>query len=326
MAAQNNQKLKILALLRILETETDDEQGLTMPQLIERLAAQGISAERKSVYRDLTALREAGFSIEKLPTRPVSYGLVRSALSLDDVMMLVDAVQSSRFLSERRSSQLVKRLKGLVSQRQRRQLDKRIHVRDRIKNQSDSVFRNVDCIHGAMKAKRKIEFLYFSYGPDLERHARHDGKRYILTPVSVVFSDGYYYLAAYDDVDDKIKTYRIDRMELLQQSDQVATRCPTIANYCNEDFAYRSFSMFSGEGKTVTLKVQAPFMDAVVDRFGSEVEVVKAEKSAAKVRVRVQLSPQFFGWLAGLSGGVSLCAPKKACDAYRQWLEGLLAS
>ena len=319
-----SQKLKLVYLMRMLEEETDLQHGLTMPQIIERLQALGISAERKSVYRDIAVLRETGVDIKKLPTRPVEYALVRSELGIDDVMMLVDIVQSSRFITERKSNQLVKSLKGLVSERERKLLDKRVHVRERIKNQSESIFHSVDVIHQALQQKRKVQFLYFSYGTDLKRSARHEGKRYELTPVKVVFSYGNYYLAAYDDADELIKTYRIDRMELLQLSDAVATRCAAIANYDCDDFAYRSFGMYHGDPVTVTLHVKAPLMDTIVDRFGRDVEVLSATEDYADVLVAVRKSPQFFGWIAGLNGGVTIKAPKRLAGEYRDWLQSLI--
>jgi len=328
MAAENKQrqKLKLVYLLHMLEEETDSECGLTMPQIIERLEALGVSAERKSVYRDIAVLRETGIDIQMLPKRPVEYALVKSDLGLDDVMMLVDIVQSSRFITERKSNKLVKSLKSLVSERERKLLDKRVHVRGRIKNQSDSIFHSVDIIHEALQRKRKIQFLYFSYGTDLERTARHKGKRYELTPVKVVYSEGNYYLAAYDDGDGKIKTYRVDRMELLQVSNAPATRCAAIANYDYEDFASQSFGMFDGEAVCTTLHVTAPFMDTLVDRFGRDVDVVRSTKSYADIRVNIRESPQFFGWIAGLNGGVTIKAPKKLASEYKEWLKTLLES
>ena len=155
MPANNKQKLKLLYLTKILQEETDSERGLSMPQILERLEAEGVTAERKSVYRDIQALRDAGFDIQMLPTRPVQYVLVRSELGFDDVMMLIDTVQSSRFITERKSNQLVKSLKGLVSNRERKMLDKRVHVRDRVKSQSESTFRSVDLIHEALQRKLK---------------------------------------------------------------------------------------------------------------------------------------------------------------------------
>lgn len=324
MANMGNQKLKLLTLLRLLERETDAEQGLSMPQIIEKLEAEGIPAERKSIYRDLNVLRDTGLKIVKLPKRPVEYALLRTELGLTDVMVLIDAVQSSRFLTERKSNQLVKSLKELTSERERKQLDKRVHVQGRIKNQNESVFHSVDTIHEALQRKRKIEFLYFSYGTDLKRTPRREGKRYILTPVRIAYADGNYYLAAYSDKYEDISIYRVDRMELLQVSTEPATRCELIANYAFEDFEYQSFGMFDGDAEVVTLRVEAKFMDVIVDRFGRDIELVKSTPNYAEVRVKIRKSPQFFGWLAGLNGGVSIKTPKRVNAEYKDWLRSLI--
>ena len=325
MPLTGKQKLKLLYLLRILERETDSQHGLSMPQIIERLEAEGISAERKSVYRDISALKETGVNIVKLPTRPVEYALVRTELGLSDVMMLIDAVQSSRFLTERKSNQLVKSLKGLTSERERKLLDKRVHVKGRIKSQSESVFHSVDIIHNALVLKRKIEFLYYSYGTNLRRSPRRDGRRYTLTPVKVIYADGYYYLAAYSDKYEDIATYRVDRMELLQVSNEPATRNALIANYDFEDFELESFGMFDGDPEVVTLHVDAGLMDVIADRFGRDVDLVKSTSDYADVRVRVRKSPQFFGWVAGLNGGVTISSPSSVVAEYNDWLRSLIS-
>ena len=324
MSTTNHQKLKLLYLMRMLQEETDSEHGLTMADILERLEAEGIAAERKSIYRDIQALRDFGLDVQTYKRHPVEYALVKSELELSDIMMLVDAVQSSRFLTERKSGQLVKSLKGLASERERKLLDKRVHVKGRIKNQTESVFRNVDIIHEAMQKKRKIEFLYFSYGTTLKRTPRRGGKRYSLTPIKIIYADGNYYLAAYSDKYEDVSTYRIDRMELLQVGSEPATRNSTIANYAFEDFEHQSFGMFDGDPEVVTLHVEARMMDVIVDRFGREVELVKSTSEYADVRVKIRKSPQFFGWLAGLNGGVSIQSPKRLNSEYKEWLKSLM--
>lgn len=317
------QKLKLIYLLKILTSKTDKNHGLSMPQIIDCLQQEGINAERKSLYRDIQILRDAGYDIAVLPTRPQQYAYVRSVLGFDEVMMLVDAVQSSRFLTEYKSNQLVRSLKSLVSDQEKHKLDARVHVYDRIKNQSESVFHSVDKIHEALLEKKKIEFLYFGYDTDLKRKARHGGKRYVLTPVKIVYANANYYLAAYDAEDKKVKTYRIDRMELLQKSAQDADARLEIEDYELEDFDYRIFGMFQGNAARVVLHVDAALMDAVVDEFGQKIIVKKATAKAADIEVKVQVSPQFFGWVAGLNGHVSIKSPKKIAGQYKVWLQNL---
>jgi len=323
MAATKNQKLKVLAIMRMLERETSADRGLTMPQIIERLAERGIDAERKSVYRDLQVLRDFGCDVVTIPGRPVSYAIRRNELGLSDVMLLIDAVQSTRFLTERKSNQLVRSLKHLVSESEAELLDKRVHVQGRIKSQTESVFGNVDIIHAALQQRRKISFLYFKYDTKLSRTSRREGKLYIETPVKLVYADGFYYAVVFNDKYDDFAVYRVDRMRLLQVSDEPATRNERIANYGFSDFEHQSFGMFKGDLESVTLRVQPDFMDVIVDRFGLDVTIVESDDEHADVLVPVRKSAQFFGWVAGLNGGVTIKAPARVREEYRAWLQEL---
>ncbi|WP_418240679.1 helix-turn-helix transcriptional regulator [Ellagibacter isourolithinifaciens] len=324
MASSNRQKLKLLYLIKMLQDETDPERGLSMTEILARLAAQGIDAERKSIYRDIEVLREVGMDIQTYQRCPVEYALVREGLGIDEVMLLVDAVQSSKFLTETKSRQLVKALKGLVSEREAKLLSKRVHVDGRVKSQQDSVFHSVDTIHEAMRQKRKVSFLYFKHGTDMGSKIQHEGKPYVETPVKLVFQDGFYYLAAFNDKHDDFVTYRVDRMRIVQVSDEKATRNERIANYGFEQFEHQAFGMFDGEKATVTLLVQEPLMGAVADRFGSDAVLGKRTDEEAEVRVTVRVSPQFFGWIAGMDGNITIAGPQVVKDEYKEWLNKLM--
>ena len=324
MAQVNPQKTKLIALLRMLERETDLEQGLTMAQIIEKLAEQGISAERKSIYRDIDTLRACGYDIHTLPRRPVEYAMSRTELNLSDVMLLIDAVQSTRFLTQRKSDQLVKNLKHLVSEREAKQLDKHIHVSGRIKSQTDSVFNNVDIIHAALQKRRQITFEYFKYNTALKRSSRNNGALYETTPVKLIYADGFYYLVTFNEKYDDFTVYRVDRMRLIQISDKPAVRNSRIASYDYSGFERESFGMFSGEQIHVTLRAKPGLMDVIADRFGVKVSVLESTEEYADVRVAVRKSAQFFGWIAGLDGGVTIQSPKHVREEYRDWLKSLM--
>ena len=337
MPAENVQKLKILYLLRMLWTETDAEQGLTMTQILTKLGELGITAERKSIYRDIAALRDFGVDITTYRRMPVEYAVVKHDFSFGDVTMLVDAVQGSRFLTERKSRQLVRGLKGLASVRERSLLDRRVHVAGRIRSQSESVYHNVDTIHEAIAAKRKVQFLYCRYGTDLELHPTLDAatgraKLYVQTPVKVAFVGGFYYLAAWCDEREQMLTFRLDRMRLLQTSDEKATRNDVTRAYAYEDFEYQAFDMYDGQPAGVTLRVKAAGMGVIVDRFGRDVVVTDAVpeeggpawSGACDVHVTVRLSPLFHGWLASMRDIICLTAPASAVEAHRAWVAGLM--
>ena len=323
MAGNDRQKLKLLHLYRMLEQETDAEHGLTMTQILQRLADVGIVAERKSIYRDLDVLRSFGMKVTTIQRAPVEYVLERTGMTLPELMLLIDAVQSSKFLSQRTSDRLVERIRGLASMRERELLDKAVHVDGRIKSQNESVFHNVDAIHEAMRLKRKVSFLYYKYGPDMKRRIQHDGKPYVLTPVQIVFSGGFYYLVAWSDAHEGFANYRIDRMRMLQVTDERAARNERIANYAYQDFAYQSFGMFDGEIVQAKLRVQDDAMDIVVDRFGRGVPAHPRKDGSTDVSVTVRKSAQFFGWVAGMDGAVGIAGPKALVAEYRAWLKKL---
>ncbi|MBR2522011.1 MAG: WYL domain-containing protein [Coriobacteriales bacterium] len=323
MAANSNQKLKILYLYKMLREQTDSQHGLTMADILQNLEEKGITAERKSIYRDIDVLREFGCNIETRQRCPVEYELVRDGLGLDELMLLIDAVQGCRFITERMSNQLTKAIGGLASISEREKLDKRVHVDGRIKSKNESVFFNLDRIHEAMQKRRKVSFLYYKHDVNFDRVSQHDGKYRTHTPVQVIFSDGFYYLVAWNDDYEDFRTYRIDRMNLLQVSDEPATRDRRISNYRYEDFAQQAFGMFHGDPVTVTLLVEANAVDSIVDRFGENVtSFVKDGK--AEVHVKVRKSQQFFGWVAGFNNDVKIVAPESVVEEYRDWLRGLL--
>lgn len=212
MAKQKNQKLKIPYIAQMLMQETDDEHGLTMAQIVERLAEKGISAERKSIYGDLDALREFGLDIITRQGATTEYAIGQRRFEFPELLLLVDAVQSSRFLTEKKSAVLVSRIKELASRYQGEQLSKRMHVEGRIKMQNESIYYNVDAIQKAIRLKCKIGFQYFDYDAEARRQLRHEGRMYVETPVCLVYSAEYYYLIAFNDEHDDFVRYRVDRM------------------------------------------------------------------------------------------------------------------
>ncbi len=325
MAANGKQKLKLLYLYKMLDEQTDAEHGLSMTQILEKLEEQGISAERKSIYNDLNVLREFGCTINTIQRMPVEYTMEKTGLDLAELTLLVDAVQSSRFLTQRTADRLVKKLSALASVHERQALRRRVHVDGRVKSQSDSAFYNVDTIHEAMRLKRKVAFLYYKHDNAMKPQALHDGKLYVETPVHVVFANGCYYLIAWSDNRGDFVRFRIDRMRLLQVSDEKATRNQQIANYAFDDFAYQAFGMYEGEPMRAKLRVAPDAMDIIADRFGTDIPVKPRADGGAEASVTVRKSAQFFGWVAGMNGAITIEGPKALVEEYRCWLRSLIA-
>lgn len=324
MTANSKAKLKILYLRRILEEETDAEHGLTMAQIIERLAEYGIEAERKGVYRDIAALREFGLDVKKYERNPVEYAVDRRDFSLPQLMLMVDAVESSKFLTRRQAAMLVGNIKSLASSAQQKLLDRRIHVVGRVRSKNDSVFGFIDVIHEAMRARRKVSFTYYRYGVDGQRHATRGGKPHVVTPVGIVYDEGFYYLTAWIDRFEDFTDFRIDRMGKLRVVDERAAVNDEITHHAFDETAHEYFGRFGGEEVTVTLAVRGDKVEIVLDRFGEHAEIAQADDDEARAVVKVRKSQQFFGWVAGLGGAVRIEGPDKLVAEYRAYLEELL--
>ncbi len=322
----NPQKMKLLYLMRMLTEETDSERGLTMPQILEKLEEQGISAERKSIYRDIEALREFGVDVRTYQRAPVEYAVEDREFAFAELLLLVDAVQSSRFLTQRKSDALVKGVKKLASTRQRKLLDKRVHVEGRIKMQNESVFYNVDRIQAALARRRKVSFLYFKYDVHKNKVLQHQGERYVETPVQLVYSDGYYYLVAFNDKHDGFAHYRVDRMDGIEVTDEPAQRNERIATFDPFELEGRAFGMYGGASVSATLRVDSEAMGAIIDRFGKDVPSFPMDDGTTRVTAVIMESPAFFGWLAQFGSRVRVEKPKALADAYCCHLQEVLAS
>lgn len=324
MTYNNKAKLKTLYVKQILEEETDAEHGLSMRQIIERLEQFDIKAERKSVYRDIEVLREFGCDIRSYQRNPVEYALIRRQFKLPELMLMVDAVQSSKALTVRQSNALVTNIKLLASDHERALLERRIHVPGRIKTKADSVFGNVDVIHEAMRLKRKVEFAYYRRNVDGERYETRDGRPHVVTPVEITYADGFYYLTAWDDDHSNMVEYRLDRMGKARVSDSQATRNAEIDHHVYDEDKYECFGRFGGEEVTARLEVRADKVEIVLDRFGDGIEIPKVDDETAKAFVKVRKSEQFFGWIAGMGNTVRIAGPQSLVDEYKNYLKGLI--
>lgn len=322
--ATATQKLKLLYLAKILHEETDEEQGLTMPQLIEKLYVYGIEAERKSIYRDLASLEEFGLSIERLRTSPVQYALVDRKFSQGEMLLLADAVQSSKFLTKTKAEKLTRSIKSLGSKRQAKDLSKNLHVEGRIRMQNESVFYSIDAIQRAIAARKKVEFKYFHYDLDKKRVERYDGRVYVETPVQMVYSNDCYYLITYNDKHSDFTSYRVDRMLAVEVSASPATRNEAIATFDVAAYESRLFGMFSGDAVRAKLLVNVEAMGALIDRFGKDVKTTPAGDNCVYAHVTVTESPTFYGWMSQFGNLIRIESPTSLKDAYIAHLKAIV--
>lgn len=297
MPRSDKQKLKLMYLIKLFEERTDVSHGLSMTDIIEALSEEGITAERKSIYADISALNEFGFDIVKdNEGKACVYKLVERDFEIAELKLLVDAVQSSKFITESKSNKLIKKIEGLASNNEAKSLHRQVYVANRIKTTNESVYYNVDDIQKAISENHKVSFQYFQWNPNKEKELRHNGMRYEISPWALTWDDENYYMVGYDSKERKIKHYRVDKMlkiEIMADSKREGK-----ALFKDMDMAVYSkkiFGMFGGVEETVVLECKNGISGVIIDRFGTEVDIIKRATDSFTVRVNVQISPQFLG-------------------------------
>ena len=319
-----NQKLKMLYLVQLFSRETDDTHKLTMPEIIAKLAADGVNADRKTLYQDFEELRRFGFDIiSEKDGRNFYYYLGSRDFELPELKLLVDSVQSSKFITDKKSSQLIKKLESLVSKYEGSQLHRQVIIAGRVKTMNESIYYNVDKIHAAIGTDRQIRFKYFDWNLKKEMEPRYGGKWYQLSPWALMWDDEKYYLVAYDSKHETIIHYRVDKMTQIGILDEKregheAFRKFNIAHYTNT-----LFGMFAGDETKVTIEAENRLVSVFIDRFGKDIIIAPIDEDHFRTTVTVAVSKQFFGWIMGIDGDVRIVAPDSVVKQIKAEIESL---
>ncbi len=325
MAKSPNQKLKLLYILQMLSEQTDENHPLTTQEIIDKLAANDIQAERKSIYNDIRALQDFGYDIVQNASRiGGGYFLAGRDFELAELKLLVDAVQSSRFITTKKSRELIRKLEHMAGRYDAGKLQRQVYVAGRIKTENESIYYSIDAIHRAIQENCQIRFPYLEWNIKKELKPRAVRDSYQISPWYLVWREENYYLVGFDGESDMIKHYRVDKMgrvevtglkrEGREQAEQL-----DLAAYAN-----RTFGMFGGNEEIVTLRFPEKLVGVVVDRFGKEVDIMPAESGYFKCRTRISVSGQFYGWVTGIGPDAQILSPQSVKDDYRKWLEDIL--
>ena len=319
MPKGTKQKLKLIYLMKYLLENTDENHTVTMPQIIAYLEANDITAERKSIYDDLESLKDLGFDVAgEKQGKGYGYYIGARDFEMAELKLLVDAIQSSKFVTEKKSQELIKKLGRLVSVHEAKQLKRQVYVAGRAKALNESIFYNVDAIHNAIEENKKISFQYFQWNTKKEMELRKNGRFYEVSPWALLWEDENYYLVAFDAMADEIKHYRVDKMLNIS--------CMNLAREGKErfeksnvaEYTKKNFGMFAGEEETVKLEVHNRLVGVILDRFGRDIMMIPADKEHFRVNVRVSVSNQFFGWLFGLGDGVKILGPENVKEKMKE--------
>ncbi|MBO5221285.1 MAG: WYL domain-containing protein [Clostridia bacterium] len=319
MPRSTNQKLKLPCLIRILQEKTDEDHGLNTEELIRELNRYGISAERKSIYDDIALLQDSfGMVIEH--DKAKGYRLVQREFDLPELKMLVDAVQSSRFVSVTKSDELIRKLKGLTSEHRARELQRQVTVKNRIKSMNNTTIYTIDTIHNAILHNRQISFQYWGWTPAKEQAARHNGKKYKVSPWMLLWDDEYYYLVAYNRENGQLRHYRVDRMRGVSETEEVREGREEFTGVNISEYSSGVFGMFGGNITHVTFRCANRLADVVIDRFGKEVMMLPDKNGTFTFHADINVSPQFFGWVASFGEEIRIERPKEVIDQFKEHL------
>jgi len=325
LAKSEGQKAKLLYLLKILSEETDEQHPMSAKDLILRLERLDIKAERKTIYSDIETLNEFGYEILYNASRASQgYYLASRDFELAELKMLVDMVQASRFLSEKKSRELIKKLEGLSCKFDAASLKRTVYVSKRAKSQNEAVFYAVDAIHRAIGEDHAVDFQYQIYTPSQDQELKSGGKTYHVSPYYLSWNNENYYMIGFDETRGEIRNYRVDRMKGIRESERKRQGREAFSDFDIEAYTAATFNMFAGEEKRIKLLCENEMAGVIIDRFGKDISLHKANDMHFEVNVNVAPSSQFYGWLAGLGSRVRIVSPASEAQKYQEYLQKIL--
>ena len=310
---------RTLILFKYFWKTTDEAHPVSLADISAHLKEHGITADPRTLRSDIEQLVEFGVDIVKDRRVQNLYHVATRHLEAPEVKLLIDAVQSARFITPRKSKALVKRLSSFVAPGDTALLKRHLYIDSRSKATNESIYLNVDRIQTAITERKKISFCYFDYSPSKERVLRHGGQVYSVSPFAMLWNNDTYYLVGFHDHRQQIAKFRVDRIVQMEVTDETAVRKPK--DFDVSEFFAQEFSMLNGEECAVTLLCENILMNSIIDRFGEDVPTQIVDENHFGVETTVNLSSNFYGWVFASGGKMKITAPQEAVDGFQRMLE-----
>lgn len=317
----NDAKLRPLYLAKILYEKTDEDHYLTTAQLIQILEEKhGIKAHRQTIKAEIELLKQFGLEIEEVKSTQNRYNMYGRTFDAPELKLLIDAVESSKFITASKSKELVKKISTLASEQVAATLTRNVSCEGRIKPGNERIYLIVDTINEAINANRKISFQYFQYNVRKEQKLKHNGEPYVITPLHLVWNGDYYYMVGVYDYKQRIGNFRVDRI----------AKCPVILkeegtpaplDFDIDDYINTTFRMFNSEHAEVELICDNEVMDSIIDRFGADVTTYANDMTSFRAVVNVAINHVFYSWVFGFGGKVKIKGPENVCSKYKEMLQ-----
>lgn len=318
MPKSANQKFKILYLMKMFLERTDEDHPVTVNQMIEELALYDIRAERKSIYDDLEALRVYGLDIVKVKGKTTGYFVASRDFEIPELKLLVDAVQCSKFITPKKSRELIKKLENLASQHQAKLLNREVCLTNRPKAFNEAIYINVDLLHEAIAGKKMVSFRYFDYSLSKRKVYRKDGALYYTSPYGLSWDDEHYYLIGFSEKHDDFIHYRVDRMTDVEIIDEPRVPLPRGAVFNLADYSKKIFRMFGGQGESVEMWFDNSLVNVVIDRFGKHVRIMPRDEKTFVIKTEVVLSGPFYAWIFQFGDKAGILSPTEAVKGFME--------
>lgn len=331
MSKSSMQKLKLLYILKLLYEKSDQDHGVTLQQIIDYLEENEIKAERKSIYDDIKKLKEFGIDILSTKSKTVEYFIAGREFELYELKMLVDAVQSSKFITLKKTDELIKKLETLCSEHDAKKLERQVVVANRVKAFGDRIHFNIDSVHEAINSGNKISFYYYNWEvtPDhsqkIVKKRRNNGERYVVSPWAMCWDDENYYLIAYDSASEIIKHFRIDKMEsveILHKEKRDGRKL--FSKFDMAVYSKQIFGMYGGEVVDIKIRFDNSLIGVVVDKFSKNVFITVNDDGTFDMNAKVMLSPNFYRFVFGLRDKAKILYPNKAKEEFKTYLNDVM--
>lgn len=324
MPKSEKQKQKLLYIIKMLQEKSDEAHPIKMEAILEMLDREGIKAERKSIYNDMDTLRDFGYDIMLTKGKNGGYFLAYRDFDVAELKVLVDAVQASRFITTKKSKDLIRKITTLAGEHEAKNLKREVYVMNRIKSENEAIYYNVDEIFEAIENNKQITYKYLEYSINKEAVPRRNGKVYKVNPLALAWNEEKYYLIAYDEEADLVKNYRVDKMKDVVVLPVARIMNDKSKNFDVADYCNRAFGMYSGEDETLTVCFPNRLIGVVIDRFGKEISTHTVDENHFTARLKVSVSPQLFGWLTGLGPEVQIVSPNHVVTEYVDYMKNIM--
>jgi len=324
MAKAANQKMKILYIMDYLLKKSDEDHPVSMQNILDYLSSKNITAERKAIYNDLEGLREFGMDIlQKGRGASHGYFVAYRDFQLPELKLLVDSIQSSKFITNKKTMELIKKIEGLCSEWEASKLQRQVYVQNRIKSMNESVYYNVDKISNAISKDKAITFKYFEYNMKKERVLRRSGEVHHVSPYALIWDNENYYLLGFDSDNKELRHYRVDKMLGIEPTDESRLGKEEFKEIDMSSYSKNTFGMYKGDIKTVTMKFAKELSGPVIDRFGTDVALIPNGTECFNVNARVAVSPQFFSWMCGFGNKAEILGPEDVRSEMKEYVKSI---